>query len=137
MSSVVNEYNAFEDFPWPFCYAHFDRTVPNAKFILTTRLSSDTWFASLLAHSEKTGPKGQAVRKRVYGHEMPHGAPDRHVEVYLRHNEAVRHYFAGHNNFLEVCWERGDGWEKLAGFIGCPIPSDPFPHLNSSKTTLT
>ena len=27
----------------------------------------------------------------------------------------------------------GDGWEKLCGFLGYPVPAKPFPHANKAS----
>jgi len=30
---------------------------------------------------------------------------------------------------LVVCWENGDGWDKLCSFLNKRKPDEPFPHL--------
>ena len=52
---------------------------------------------------------------------------------YEHHNEAVRAYFAGTDRLLDVCWEEGDGWDELTGFLGLPVPDAPFPHSNPAE----
>lgn len=57
--------------------------------------------------------------------------------TYLLHNKEVRDYFKDRpDDFLEVNWENGDGWELLCDFLGKEIPDRPFPHANKGKYTL-
>ncbi|MBI1373228.1 MAG: hypothetical protein GC159_10895 [Phycisphaera sp.] len=125
-------YDSFEDWPWPLLYRQLDTAYPGSRFILTTRISSEVWFDSLCRHAERTGPT--RFRTHVYGHAMPHDHRDDHIAVYERHNDEVRRYFATRpDQFIELCWERGDGWEQLADFLGRPVPAIPFPHLNKGR----
>ena len=53
----------------------------------------------------------------------------RFVRAYQRHVENVKRYFAdrpGDLLVLEIA--NGDGYEKLAPFLGVPVPEQPFPH---------
>lgn len=122
-------YGSFEDWPWPLCYRELDAAFPGSKFIFTRRISPDVWFESLCLHAERSGPT--EFRRVIYGHEMPHDFPDQHKAFYLKHLQEVRDYFASRpKDFLEVCWEQGDGWKELAEFLGKPVPQIPFPHAN-------
>ena len=129
----THNYDSFEDWPWPLVYREMDEKYPGSKFILTTRKNSETWFRSLCKHAHRTGPT--EFRKVIYGFEMPFEHPTEHMEYYVRHNRAVREYFHNRqNDFLEVCWENGDGWNELSEFLNLPRPSTPFPHSGKSPT---
>jgi hypothetical protein len=53
---------------------------------------------------------------------------------YLSHIQEIRDYFKDRpDDLLEICWENGDGWEKLANFLGKPVPQEPFPHRNKRR----
>jgi hypothetical protein len=105
----------------------------DARFILTTRASPELWLESLKTHALKTSPDTHC-RLLAYGYNYPQGAEAEHLEIYRRHNEAVRRYFALYPaQFLDVCWENGDGWEKLCGFLGRDVPDEPFPHANRTN----
>lgn len=128
---TVRQYDGFQDWPWPLVYEEIDQRYPNSKFILTTRSDSETWFQSLKKHANRTGPT--EYRKLVYGHEMPHGRKEHHIEIYKRHNEEVLNYFKGRDDdLLTVCWETGTGWEELCGFLDADIPDVPLPHAKKS-----
>lgn len=128
----AEDYDGFQDWPWPLIYKELDKEYDNSKFILTRRKGSEAWFESLKKHAIKTGPT--EYRKIVYDYEMPLGNKDYHVEIYKRHNEEVRRYFEGReDDFLEVCWEEGDKWERLCSFLGHEVPEVEFPHERKSS----
>jgi hypothetical protein len=130
---VADAHDSFDDHPWPELYRSLDERYPGSKFILTVRKDADTWARSLETHARR-----RAKRTRVwhiYG--MPQGQFDTEKvkQRYLAHNDEVRAYFKNRpNDLLELCWENGDGWEKLAPFLGKPTPPGPIPHTNKTMT---
>src|ERR1700722_1042920 len=49
-----------------------------------------------------------------------------------RYHEDVARYFRDRpNDLLRMNLSKGDGWEKLAPFLGRPVPEVPFPNGNS------
>jgi hypothetical protein len=133
LREVVSQYNFFEDWPWPLVYKELDNLFSGSKFILTVRRNEQIWLKSLKKHSLRTPPKKHS-RKLAYGYNYPHKHEKEHIELYKSHNEDVRAYFRGReNDFLEVCWENGDGWEKLCRFLKKDIPDVPFPHARKGK----
>lgn len=133
---VGDSNNNFEDWPWPLMYKRLYLRYPNAKFILTTRLSPEVWFRSLEKHAEKTGPT--IARKLIYKYYLPTENKKAHIEFYKQHNNQVKAFFEKKdtNKFISICWEKGDSWRKLCGFLNLNIPNSiPFPHLNKSKYT--
>lgn len=124
-------YDSFDDFPWAYLHEMFEDHFPNTRFILTRRKDVDTWYDSLCRHYCRVGP---SFAKRVfYGHYSPYQNPDYHRSLYLNHNEKIRRHFQGNPNFLEVCWEEGDGWDELCSFLNLPVPDIPFPARNVGK----
>lgn len=125
----VDNYDLFEDWPWPLIYQRLDQLFPGSKFILTVRSSEDKWIESLKNHSMQHPTIH--CRKLAYGFDFPHNHEKEHIEFYRRHNDSVRLYFDGRSkDFLEICWENGDGWEKLCNFLGYDLPDVPLPHAN-------
>jgi hypothetical protein len=127
---MAEQYDSFEDWPWPLIYREIDRAFPGSKFILTRRKDAESWFRSLCDHAElHTSP---FYRKPIYGYAFPHRYKEQHIRFYNEHNRAVREYFSGRpGDLLEVCWGEGHGWDELASFLGRERPAIPFPHLNS------
>ncbi|KIJ31671.1 hypothetical protein M422DRAFT_266571 [Sphaerobolus stellatus SS14] len=54
-------------------------------------------------------------------------------EELLEHNELIQRLIPA--NQLLV-YELGEGWDRLAEFLGVPVPEEPFPHLNESAAFL-
>jgi hypothetical protein len=128
----VAQNDLFEDWPWPLIYKQLDEMYPGSKFILTVRKSEEKWLKSLKDHSMRMHPINHC-RKLAYGFNFPHKNEKQHIEIYRDHNESVRSYFEDRNDdFLELCWENGDGFEKLCNFLNFDVPSVSIPHANKA-----
>ncbi len=125
-------FEAFQDWPWPLCFRELDRRFPGSRFVLTTRESSDKWFASLLDHYAWALGKGPnrfpQMFPLLYGPDFPANR-SACIERYERHNHEVRDFFSTSDRFLEVCWEQGDDWAALCGFLELPVPVQSFPKI--------
>jgi hypothetical protein len=133
VNATVGQFDLFEDWPWPLIYKELDLKFPGSKFVLTTRKNADVWLDSFKKHAIKTNPSGHC-RKLAYGYNYPHRHEQEHLEFYQRHNDSVRTYFSGRDSdFIEICWENGDGFEKLCNFLGRDIPDIPLPHANKES----
>lgn len=130
---AVEEYDSFEDWPWPLMYKQvFEKYGKSARYVLTRRSSVQAWLESLKAHTLSTNPENNP-RKRIYGFDYPHGAEAQHIEFYQRHLAEVRKFFAEQDAsdvLCEVCWEEGDGWQEICAFLKEKVPNAPFPHVN-------
>ena len=129
----IEDYETFEDWPWPLMVPELLERYPDAKFILTRRTDARTWVESLKRQAEKTNPDNNP-RKVIYGHSYPHGHEAAHIAFYEKHLEKVRAFFANKPAQLsEFCWEEGDSWPDICAFLGVDQPRKPFPHANKSK----
>jgi hypothetical protein len=128
----AEKFDSFEDWPWPLAYRElFEAFGSRARFILTVRKSPEVWLESLKKHSLRTHPE-RHCRTLAYGFDYPHGYEAEHVAFYNKHNADVQAFFADKRKaLLTVCWENGDGWKELCGFLGFRIPREPFPHAQS------
>ena len=133
----IDKYDSFEDWPFPLMYRElFEHYGDTAWFILTTRFSPEVWLNSLKAHSLSTPPT-EHCRLIAYGYNYPHGFEKEHITFYETHNAGVKTFFEAHgasDKLLRVCWETGDGWPELCGFLGVKTLQKPFPHSNKMKT---
>jgi hypothetical protein len=132
----VERYEAFEDWPWFAIYRELDDKFPNSKFILTIRKNTDAYVTSLKGHHEREGIRKKDFIKphwwsEVHGVEPAEWDYDKSAARYERHNRDVLEYFGERvdKDLLVVCWENGDGWSKLCGFLNKRSPDEPFPHL--------
>jgi hypothetical protein len=127
---ALRYYDSFDDFPWPYLYRKISLKYPNAKFVLTRRKSSEVWLKSLEKAYSRKGPTYEKFEN--YGYFSVYQNPQHHVRLYESHLNAVRSYFSGSPKLLEVCWEDGDGWNELCGFLGKNVPKTPFPIANKA-----
>ncbi len=128
----VEQYDAFEDNPWPILYAELDQRFPGSKFILTRR-PADAWIQSQLRDFATTETP---MRRWIYGETAgcPAGNEDTYIARYERHNREVLGYFADRpEDLLVFDLAKGAGWDKLCPFLGCEIPDEPFPHANKAS----
>lgn len=132
---VARSYNNLEDSPWPLLYKELYAAFPDAKYVLTTRESSEVWFESQCKHFDRDTDKVCYTNEIIYGYENPLHHKEEHIGFYTSHNAQVRKFFEGKNNFIEVCFENGDGWNTLCPFLGKDIPSEKFPFLNRAPVT--
>lgn len=129
--SLVPQFDAFQDNPWPIIYKEMDAAWPGSKFILTER-DPDAWLRSQVHHF---GKQTRPMRKWIYGAGCPAGNEDVYRERFVRHYREVPEYFADRpDDLLVMNIAAGDGFEKLCPFLGKPMPSEPFPHANKAET---
>jgi hypothetical protein len=50
-------------------------------------------------------------------------------QAYQEHNAAVR---AAIDPGRLVDWQPGDGWDPICRALSRPVPSEPFPHVNTT-----
>lgn len=128
--SLVEQYDAFQDNPWPIIYRELDQRYPNSKFILTMR-PADAWIRSQVRHF---GTRETPMRQWIYGAGCPQGNEALYVERFERHNREVLAHFASRpGDFLVMDLARGHGWKELCLFLEKPVPDIPFPHANKSQ----
>lgn len=129
---IMNDFDSCEDWPWPLVYEELDRRFDNAKFVLTTRQSPDAWYKSLCNMAVRIGPL-PLFEAAVYGSAMPHGRKEEHLAFYHGHIQKVEEYFRDQpDKLLKLCWEDGDGPEKLVEFLGCGAVHLDSTHINRS-----
>ncbi|BAU50345.1 hypothetical protein SVA_3811 [Sulfurifustis variabilis] len=127
INEALEAHDSFDDWPWPVLYREIDARYPGSKFILTVRKDPETWLRSLETHARRRADRTRIWR--IYGLEPDHFDSAKVRQRYLQHIDEVHAYFKDRpRDFLEVCWEAGDGWDKLAAFLEMPLPQMPFPH---------
>ncbi|MEM9918406.1 MAG: sulfotransferase [Bacteroidota bacterium] len=130
--AVMDEYDSFEDWPWPLMYREIDEHYEDALFVLTTRASPERWYKSLCKMAIRMGPFND-FEKHIYGYNMPQGRKKEHIDYYNKFNEEVREYFKDRpGKLLEICWENGDSGSKLSQFVGKPQVELQKVHANQS-----
>ena len=128
----MEDYDSFEDWPWPLMFREIDERFADARFVLTTRRSPEVWYRSLCKMAVRMGPLND-FEKHIYGHAMPHGKKRHHTAFYERHNQQVRDHFGDRpDKLLQLSWDDGDTAEKLADFLGLTDVDTKPHHENKS-----
>ena len=121
-------------------YRELDQAYPGSRFILTVR-DEDSWIKSLRGHlyprskatqNDSRIPLQPFTRSKMFNGDL--WFIDEHARDYLQRyrdfNRGVMDYFKGRGNLLVIDIQKGDGWDELCAFLGCDIPSQPFPWKN-------
>ncbi len=127
---VAESYDVLEDLPWPLVYKQMAEHYPDAKFVLTRRKSTRRWYRSAVRHTRRVPIYW--MHETIFGAELAENDPEGYKSTYRNHLRDARQFFAGSDRFLEICWECGDGWSELCGFLNVPVPDVPFPWSNAS-----
>jgi hypothetical protein len=127
---------------WPACafWREIAEANPDAPVLLSSR-DADGWWKSasntifVVGARPATGdPQLDAQREMALDMFRNTFTPD-----WLDEAEAKRAYEA-HNAEVRasvpaerlIDWHPGDGWEPICEKLGLPVPSDPFPHVNTT-----
>ena len=134
---IVDNYDVFEDWPWPLIYKQCLERYPDSKFVLTIRADAEEWFRSLYYHCKKLGPTKQI--KSVYGHYTPnHETKKDFIEYYKRHNAKAVEFFKDKPGKLLILSTDTDDSKKsdiLAKF--CDLDKlSKIPYPNANKNTI-
>jgi hypothetical protein len=130
--AMIDEFDAFEDNPWPILYRELDQRFPGSKFVLTRR-PTENWIRSQVKDFATTETP---MRRWIYGENAgcPAGNENTYIARYERHNREVQEYFANRSDdLLIIDLPNDDGWSRLCPFLGHPIPNVPFPHANKAS----
>lgn len=140
LDELFGAYGASVDFPACSIYRELAAHYPDAKVLLTVR-DPNSWFDSI--HETIMSPAFIA-----YAKDTPYGAFSQHfiwgrfdnrvddrthmVACFERHIEEVK---AAIDPGRLLIYEVKQGWEPLCRLLGKPVPSEPFPHVNSRDET--
>ena len=131
-------YQATVDYPGCHFWRELTAAYPKAKVILTVR-DPDEWFDSTQAtvlspqmHAQMAASPARTFMEKTVWSEFGDGVHDRAhmVAVFKRHSAEVQRAIPKDRLLV---FEVADGWAPLCEFLGVPVPSAPFPHLNSRE----
>jgi hypothetical protein len=140
-SRTLERSYAASDLPITILYDKLDAAYPGSKFILTTR-NEDTWIESVRNHWDHDSNRFRAdwnhdpfthkVHKLVYGQK---GFDEELFRNRFRkHNADVTEYFKDRpGDLLVMDMDNGAGWGELCGFLGMPVPNNPYPTMYKTK----
>jgi hypothetical protein len=130
---------------WPVCafWRQLSEEYPDAIVLLSTRSSADAWWKSAsdtifqistreipAEHSDVFSAQLAMVKDLFANTFTPRWTDETAAkQAYEEHNAAVR---ATTDPARLVDWQPGDGWEPLCDALSLPVPSEPFPHVNTT-----
>jgi len=126
---------------WPACafWRELADVNPDAVILLSTRGSSEEWWASanetifeIMRQGRETSPGWAEMIQAVFRKHFTLDVSDKDAAIaaYERHNAEVR-ALADPARLVE--WQPGQGWEPICTALGVPVPDAPFPHANSKQ----
>lgn len=137
---LIEKYDVFEDYPWPFLWKEIDEKYDNFKYVLGTR-PTQKWMKSVIYHSlrpqnlehrRQLELRHQSIFKdRVNGYDkyLPLHTKEL-MEMYDMRNKQIYEYFEGRDDFLK--WDIKDGWRPICDFLGKEEPDLPFPYRKNA-----
>lgn len=130
---------------WPACrfWRELARQYPEARVLLSVR-DSERWYKSVRdtiyqiigsapdIENEQLRQQMLMGRRIVFEDTFEGRFEDaaRAIEIYERHNEAVVREIPADRLLV---YEVGAGWEPLCNFLGRPVPTEDFPHVNTTR----
>ena len=140
--------DAVTDVPPAFWFEDISAVFPEAKVILTVRDSEDAWLKSWKEHLQlcldfftkfcnrplfivvpwmrKMKRFIDTLHQAIYGSFNPEATALYRVK-YRQHNERVQAVIPAEKLLV---FNVKQGWKPLCDFLGCDVPSTPFPRVN-------
>lgn len=139
-ASFFDGYEAAVDWPSAPFWSPLSDSFPEAIVLLSVR-DPDSWWTSVsnnifpaMASAYFSPDAPDDGWTRMAQGMMTSFTPEWQEEAaakaaFLAYNDHVRSTAPG-DRFVE--WQLGDGWPPICAALGVPVPSDPFPHVNTT-----
>jgi len=124
---------------WPGCsfWPELSSANPDSLVLLSVRdpeswyrSASNTIFQAFDTVPAEAQPWMSAVRALLHDRFCDRlDDPTAMMDAYERHNSAVRRAIPA-SRLLE--WAPGAGWEPICERLGCEVPTEPFPRVNTT-----
>ena len=138
-NTVFAKYRAAVD--WPACsyWKQLKTANPAAKVVLTRRdperwyeSMHNTIFQALRADTDNPNLARWRVKTRQLIFEQTFGDDLGHDNVIAQLKAHEADVIASVDPEELLVYEVADGWEPLCAFLGVPVPTEPFPRINST-----
>jgi hypothetical protein len=131
--SFLSNYVATVDEPAACFWPELVQTFPKALVILSIR-DPQSWWQSLsetiMPRRDTVSPEWRSMVDAVNRSRLTADISNRTAAIaaFERHYDRVREGVSS-KRLLE--WSPEQGWAPLCNALGCEVPRDPFPHLNT------
>jgi Sulfotransferase domain len=133
---IMDGYVAAVDWPASAFWRELSEKYPDAAVLLSTRSSTDAWYKSandtifeVMRRDEPNGDSPMPMRMMSEKFTPNWHDADACKAAYEKHNADVRASIPAERL---IDWQPGDGWEPICSKLGLPVPSEPFPHVNTT-----
>ena len=137
-NDFLSGYAAAVDWPVASFWPELSSAFPDALVLLSVR-DSESWWRSARTTIfpgtvEATGQWGDMIHD-LFGTRFTLLLKSKHacITAYEHHIERVRNSVAT-ERLLE--WQASDGWNPLCSALRVGVPTEPFPHVNTTKEFL-
>ena len=134
--AIMKGYVASVDWPAAAFWHELADRYPDALVLLSTRASTDAWFKSysetifqVMLRDAPNGDSPMPLRMMDERFTPDWRNPDASKAAYEQHNAEVRATIPAERL---IDWQPGDGWAPICIKLGLPVPSEPFPHVNTT-----
>ena len=133
-----HDYGAVVD--WPACafWPEIRAAYPDALVLLSVR-DADAWWQSasttIFTTFEGRNSERQDMLDALFENRFTSRIDDREAAIaaFEAHNARVRESVPA-SQLLE--WQAGEGWEPICRALDLAVPSEPFPHTNTTEEFL-
>lgn len=135
---LLDGYVAAVDWPEVAVWRELHAAYPDAVVLLSVRDSTEAWwnsFSQTIFEVMQRGPATEddawfAMATDMMRRFSPDGMdPDSLKAAYEAHNQSVRDAVPA-GQLVE--WRPGDGWAPICAGLGLPVPTQDFPHVNTT-----
>lgn len=128
-------YTAAVDWPASAFWREISEAYPDAIILLSTRDAKAWWksaHATIFAPEREPPPPMRTMLDALMASRFTANVHDEAAAIaaYEKHNANVR-ATAPKERLVE--WTPSDGWGPLCKALGVPVPSEPFPHANTTE----
>ncbi len=137
---LFDGYAATVDWPAAAFWRDLSDHYPDATVLLSVR-DADSWWRSASSTIFETGGQPRPDDP-LFGplFDMTQALLTRRFTPDWREEEAAKAAFDAHGAAVRAAipaerlveWRPGDGWEPLCTALGIDLPSEPFPHVNTT-----
>ena len=141
-------YHSAVDWPVSAFWRDLMEAYPDAVVLLSTRPTDDWWrsadatiFEPFRDSSRLTGGDEEVPPQMLEWHQMAEAMLRKRFTPDFLDPDAAKAAFEQHNADVRATvpperlldWRTGDGWEPICEALGVPVPSEPFPHTNTTE----
>ena len=131
--TIFEGYHSTTDYPGCMFWRELAAKYPEAKIILTVR-DPDKWFesgaATVFSPEHRARLEGDPMIAEFGELEGSVGDRKKMVDYFNAWNQSVIDETPPERLLV---YRAGEGWEPLCGFLGVPVPPEPYPQVNSRE----